>query len=144
MTAFGRDPGLVGRYEELIGSGVYRTSTEHGGPDKAIVHQVLEPFFEARPESAIRVLDSGCGPGEWLEEVVAIASPRSSPTHLYGFDITPGMIDLARQRLDGRIDPANLKVGDVLDPATYASEDENYWACFTPTRFRCFFAPAGG
>ena len=32
MTGFGRDPGLVGRYEDLIGSGVYRSSTEHGSP----------------------------------------------------------------------------------------------------------------
>ena len=27
---------------------------------------------------------------------------------------------------------------------TYASETGDYWACYTPGRFRCFFAPAGG
>lgn len=124
MTGFGRDPGLVGRYEGLIDSGVYRSSTEHGSPDKAIVREVLEPFFRARPDGALRVLDSGCGPGEWLEEVHALASHRSGKTHLSGFDITPGMIDLARERLVGRVDPADIKVGDVLMPETYSSDPD--------------------
>src|ERR687884_311399 len=49
----------------------------------------IQPRLPARPV----IVDLGCGPGLFLRDV----SARAHPAALYGFDITPAMIDYARQ-----------------------------------------------
>ncbi|UVF19862.1 class I SAM-dependent methyltransferase [Microvirga terrae] len=56
----------------------------------------------------LRVLDAACGPGINSE----ILARRGATIH--GFDITPEMIDLARQRCDGL--PAEFRVADLTEP----------------------------
>ncbi|MHB8674360.1 MAG: class I SAM-dependent methyltransferase [Candidatus Limnocylindrales bacterium] len=120
-----RDLALVRRYEDLIRTGVYRSSTEHGSSDKAIVAAVLRPILESHAGLPIRVLDCGCGPGEWLEEIGNLTASSSEATQRFGFDITPGMIDLARSRLKPEVAPDHLCVGDIINPTTYAPQVED-------------------
>jgi SAM-dependent methyltransferase len=122
-TAENRDP-VAERYESLIRSGVYTPSFSHGPGERQLVGDTLEPIIAALAARPAVILDCGCGPGAWLEVVAAIAA-RTGPgrADLDGFDITPGMIELARARLAGIVAPERLHVGDVLDPAAYDFDD---------------------
>ncbi|MFP4129125.1 MAG: magnesium protoporphyrin IX methyltransferase [Halorhodospira sp.] len=59
-----------------------------------------------------RILDAGCGPGDLSAE----AARRGA--EVVGVDVSANLIDIARQRLPGDIDPARIvfHVGDMLDP----------------------------
>jgi SAM-dependent methyltransferase len=114
---------LVGRYETLIGDGVYTERTRHGIPDRAMVDEVLRPILAATASRPIRVLDCGCGPGEWLEVVAGLVTDLGvGPADLRGFDITPGMVALAQARLEPLDRSIRLGIGDILDAATYGSD----------------------
>ena len=76
---------------------------------------VVEPFNAslrryvakvARPEEGMRVLEVGCGTGTNLE-LLAEAGCEVS-----GVDLSPSMMDLARQKLGDR---ADLRLGDAAD-----------------------------
>lgn len=58
-----------------------------------------------------RVLDAGCGSGPLFEDL------RSRGADVSGFDSSPGMLELARQRLG---DAADLRVADLGRPLPYA------------------------
>lgn len=132
MTDGRTDPTLVGRYEALIASGVYQTSTVHGGPDRAMVERILRGVLAARPAGPLRVLDMGCGPGEWLLLIAAVAKEQGvTDLRLRGIDVTPGMIDLARRRLAEAGLDATLGGGDILDRSTYGDADEAFDLVFS-------------
>lgn len=63
--------------------------------------------------SGLRVLDAACGPGLYAEELV------DRGAEVVGFDASPQMVELARQRLDGRAElfehtlDAPLPMGDA-------------------------------
>lgn len=67
---------------------------------------------------AKNVLDAGCGPASFLRELA------KEPLELYGFDLTPEMIDEGR-RVFGSLNlpPERLWVGSVLDPKAFAAPD---------------------
>ena len=112
---------LVDRYHGLIGQGVYTHSSEHGQPDRQFFAEVLTPFFDGLPAQPVAILECGCGSGEWLDEAGRMAdSSRATSVELAGFDLTPGLVDLARERLRDRVTGEQLLVGDVVDPAVYA------------------------
>jgi len=56
-------------------------------------------FFTAQVQARLPshpvMMDLGCGPGLFLRDVAA----RYNPAAIYGYDITPAMIDHARQML---------------------------------------------
>jgi magnesium-protoporphyrin O-methyltransferase len=59
-----------------------------------------------------RILDAGCGTG-----LLAFEAARRG-AQVVAIDLSPTLVDLARQRLPGDIDPASIRfeVGDMLDP----------------------------
>lgn len=64
--------------------------------------------------SGQRVLDAGCGPGLYAEELVARGA------EVVAFDHSPKMVDLARKRLGDR---AMVRVHDLVDPLDWLEED---------------------
>jgi ubiquinone/menaquinone biosynthesis C-methylase UbiE len=58
-----------------------------------------------------RMLDAGCGSGPLFEAL------RSRGAHVSGFDASPAMLELARQRLGA---DADLRVADLSQPLPYA------------------------
>lgn len=70
---------------------------------------------------ACRVIDAGCGPASMLRH---LAVPSRE---LYGFDLTPEMIEEARRVLVPLGVPAGrLWVGSVLEPAAYVAPSEAF------------------
>jgi ubiquinone/menaquinone biosynthesis C-methylase UbiE len=61
-----------------------------------------------------RVLDAGCGPGLYAEELVARGG------EVVAFDHSPRMVDLARNRLG---DKAMVRVHDLVDPLDWLEDD---------------------
>ena len=115
-----RPASLVERYQGLIGGGVYSNSSRHGSPDRKFFAEVLTPIVDALPARPVAILECGCGSGEWLDEAGRLATAgHATAVELAGFDITPGMVDLARERLRDRVAEDRLLVGDVLDPEVY-------------------------
>lgn len=127
MTDDARTPPTVAdRYEDLIQRGVYSDSFVHAAPERHLVESVLRPIIASFTGAGERILDCGCGPGAWLLEVARFVDEAGATADLYGFDLTPGMVDLANTRFAGRHVPAHLWVGDVLDRSAYrtAGADE--------------------
>ncbi|MEM6996219.1 MAG: class I SAM-dependent methyltransferase, partial [Myxococcota bacterium] len=62
-----------------------------------------------------RVLDAGCGPGLYADELLARGA------EVVAADVTPEMIDLARERIGDR---ATLHVADLSQPLTFAADEE--------------------
>lgn len=74
--------------------------------------EALWEFFTAQVQARLParpvVLDLGCGPGLFLRDVGA----RYTPAALYGYDITPAMIDYAQQMTQNGVTPI-LAVHDL-------------------------------
>lgn len=65
---------------------------------------------------AHKVLDAGCGPASMLRDLNELGATR------YGFDLTPEMVDVAREILADQGVPANqIWEGSVLDPDAFRS-----------------------
>lgn len=62
---------------------------------------------------ALRVLDAGCGHGSLLQEL------HNRGAIVSGFDISPAMIELARERLGAT---ADLRIADLAAPLPYADD----------------------
>jgi SAM-dependent methyltransferase len=124
MTGAGPRPDDVAtRYEELIDRGVYSGTFVHGGPERHLVEAVLRPLIASLSGPDARLLDAGCGPGAWLAEVARLGDELGVSPRLFAFDLTPGMVELTKQRLADRPVPITARVGDVLDPAAYRFDD---------------------
>lgn len=93
---------------------------------------LLQEMAEVRP--ADTVLDVACGPG-----LVACAFARSC-SQVTGIDITPAMIDQARQRQDEqRLNNLTWQVGDVL---SLPFADGSFSLVITRYSFHHFLDPA--
>jgi SAM-dependent methyltransferase len=126
MTAMADD--LVDRYEGLIRSGTFTAASTHSVPDRRMVAEILGELLAKRTGAPLRVLDAGCGPGEWLLAIDELARGEGiDDVRLSGFDVVPGMVELARARLGGAGRSADVRVGDILDRATYGAADEGGW-----------------
>ena len=113
MTATQRDVQREG-FTRAIESGDYADDFRHAPKHVGFAARVLAPLLAERSG---RVLEVGCGNGAGLREVAAIAG---ASWQLHGFDLTPAMIGSARRVLRDAGVPAELKLGDALDPAAYA------------------------
>jgi SAM-dependent methyltransferase len=123
---------LVERYHGLIRGGVYSSSSRHGPPDRQFFAEVMTAIVDALPAGPMAILECGCGSGEWLDEAGQIAgASHTTAVRLAGFDITPGLVELARERLRDRAPGERLRVGDVLDPDIYASLGSPFDLVFT-------------
>ena len=117
---------VAARYEGLIAQGVYAGRFHHAPSERGFVADVLRAILEPRRESghAVRVLDCGCGPGEWLDDLAGLAADLELVGLIrMGFDVTPGMVSMARERLAGEPGSVVLWSGDILDPASFRPPD---------------------
>ena len=77
--------------------------------------------YYARPEmirlagdvAGLEILDAGCGSGPLMEAL------RSKDASVSGFDLSPAMVELARERLG---EDADLKVADLGAPLPYPDD----------------------
>ncbi len=109
------DPAAVRRYFDGVGSAAATAgymAHERKLPADAAAYrkqcelEILRDWLDAVPASA-RVLDVGCGSGNWAEVFAARYA------HVTGIDQSAAMIDAARQRL-GAMQNVELLAGDVL------------------------------
>jgi SAM-dependent methyltransferase len=64
--------------------------------------------------AGLRVLDAGCGPGLYAEELIRAGA------HVVGCDQSPALVALARQRTRG---VADLRVHDLSEPLSWLPDD---------------------
>ncbi len=109
------DPAAVRRYFDAVGGAAATAgymAHERKLPAAAAAYrkqcelQILRDWLDAVPPSA-RVLDVGCGSGNWAEVFAARYA------HVTGMDQSAAMIEAARQRL-GTMQNVELVAGDVL------------------------------
>lgn len=107
-------------FDALVQQGVYGKDFVHA-PDMVAFYRdaIAEVVSHFPPEQPLCVLDAGCGTGAWLEVLADFFAEAGRPVRLAGFDLSEKMIAVARDRLDGRVDPACLRQGDALDPMAY-------------------------
>jgi SAM-dependent methyltransferase len=111
-------------FGSLVRTGVYDSRFEHAPHVRAFFEDCMRSARSAAEAAAeLRVLDCGCGPGAWLEALDQLGGDGRRP-QLYGFDLTPEMVETARARLSGKVPPSHLQQGDILAEASYVfSED---------------------
>jgi len=73
----------------------------------------------------LRVLDAGCGPGHYAEELLQRGA------EVVAFDVTPAMVELTRQRVGDR---ATVHVGNLEQPLDFA-EDAAFDVVLSPLTF---------
>lgn len=99
------------------------TAGDHSPYINYLDSRVIEKFFDEMPIAGRSVLEVGCGPGGKLRLV-----HNRQPARLVGADLSPVMIDLARQRLAG----TDVEVV-ALDGGEYPFSDREFDLVFTCT-----------
>lgn len=97
-----------------------RYYADYYGPDAVHppVHRDILRDLLMRAD-ARSLLDAGCGPASFLRDVTDLGMD------LYGFDLTPEMVDEAARVLAGRGVPSTrLWTGSVMDPAAFRCPTE--------------------
>jgi SAM-dependent methyltransferase len=109
-------------FNNLVESGVYSADFEHSERAKAFVSTVLDRVVARRAWSRpITVLDCGCGTGAWLQFIhERLRSAGHTNSRLCGFDLSDRMVEVARQKLGGVADPADLRAGNALERESFA------------------------
>lgn len=112
---------LTSSYGDLVAAGRYSAGSEQPAWAAEFVSDVLRRFLAERPDAGAppRVLECGCGTGVWLATAAHVF--RQSGARLSGFDLSPAMTDVARNRLAGVSPPVEIRVGDLLDDAAYTT-----------------------
>ncbi len=108
-------------FGDLVRKGVFNEKFQHADWARTFFTETLQSLLQELPrDRSARVLDAGCGSGVWLEEVrgVGLTTGRAD-MQLYGFDITPEMVDIAARRLDGSVPRDNFRTGDILEEESY-------------------------
>lgn len=110
-------------FGELVEDGTWGDKFDHPPRMKAFFTSVIGATLRSADSTGgppATVLDAGCGNGAWLDclSTEFIAGQRAGLT-LFGFDITPEMVDAATRRLTDTPGDASLQPGDALDPASY-------------------------
>jgi len=109
---------LVRSYRQLVQDGTYSASFTQSGWARDFVSSVLGvPLARRGSSGSVSILECGSGTGVWLAEVAAMVAER--PGRLYGFDLSPEMVDAARERLAAGGISAVVRTGDILDARSY-------------------------
>ena len=113
---------MTSAYSAEARDGIYSTSFRHADVDRAFVIDVLSPLLRSMlPGTA--VLEVGCGTGDWLQLIGDLLRQVGRPMgDRYGFDLTPEMVEIARERL-GDLPADHVRVGDLLRPEAYEFGD---------------------
>jgi SAM-dependent methyltransferase len=112
-------------FSDLIGQGIYSAEVEHAPQLQRFVEDCLRTAVDlTEAPRGLSILECGCGTGAWLDFLARrLETTEGRMHHYYGFDLTPGMIEVARQRLGERIPPDHLHQGDILQDASYLFND---------------------
>lgn len=111
----------VDAFSTLVNDGTYSASFTHAAPMRRFFSEVVTAALaELRTHSAsgMSVIDCGCGNGAWLDQLTELPGAGRIGA-LYGFDLTPEMIDVAVERLGSKSLSADLCVGNILDERAY-------------------------
>ncbi len=113
-------------FNSLVESGTYSEEFDHPAPLKDFVTTVIDRFVidSNREKHRLRILDSGCGTGTWLSFIRHLLEGAGIESELFGFDLSDGMVDLARRKLAPETDVKHIKQGDLLDGASYKFDGE--------------------
>jgi SAM-dependent methyltransferase len=116
-------------FDSLVESGVYDIAFDHAPLSKAFVGEVLRrivPRFRQRHR--LKILDCGCGTGAWLAFLHGeLTQAGLTQLRLCGFDLSERMVEVARTKLQGLAEAADIRCGNMLDRSSY-----------------CFDGPGGG
>jgi SAM-dependent methyltransferase len=99
-------------FREEVERGTYNPDFQHPESSRRFFREVFEDVFARMPRRPLDILEVGCGNGVWLE----LLKNWRPDCNYYGFDLTPEMIDLARQRFGASV---TLGVGDATVAADY-------------------------
>ncbi len=109
-----------GSFNALVEAGVYSAGFDHPPPLKAFVAKLVsEQVIPRAADRPLRILDCGCGTGAWLVYLGSLLEEAGINCDLYGFDLSDGMVELAREKLSDLVDPLHIHRGDMLDAASY-------------------------
>lgn len=120
-------------FSKLIGQGVYSNRFQHDPDAQKFFEDAMRHALSLIPSSdETSILDCGCGTGDWLE----FFHNTQGGKHIFqyfGFDLTPGMIDLARQRLAAHVPADHLHPGDILNEPSYVfgTPDQTFDVIYT-------------
>ena len=107
----------VKRCYSTWGESYYREYYGKDAPYPPVHLQLITSLVESI--SPRRLLDAGCGPASMLRHLVKPAR------EVYGFDLTPEMVDEARRILgELEVAPQRIWQGSVLDAAAFACPGE--------------------
>ena len=108
-------------FGELIEQGTYSPAFDHAQHAKRFVESCVVEAVESLSEAkSLSILDCGCGTGIWLDALrrIPILASRADDQY-YGFDLTPEMIELAREKLSEQVPADHLHAGDILLETSY-------------------------
>lgn len=108
-------------YADGEGNGLFDFTGRHGFTDREIWGRIDAALIRLRTSGrhAIRILDAGCGPGTWLLRTAIRARDLGfTAIDARGFDISPGLIELAKARLAMCED---VHIGISFDVADFAN-----------------------
>ena len=108
-------------FGRLARDGTYGPRFTHSPSAHAFVEQcLLEAISCVSPTKQMLILDCGCGPGAWLSFIQqTLSAVRTQQLRLHGFDLTDAMVAIARNRLVNMVPADQIRVGDILDDASY-------------------------
>ncbi|MBI2950939.1 class I SAM-dependent methyltransferase, partial [bacterium] len=94
---------------------VYGPAYRHPPESHAFFESVLRAALsQVAAPPPFRVLEIGCGNGYWIRAVAQTAAEMGLAVDLRGVDITPALIDLAKEALKDLTPAPALSVGDLL------------------------------
>ncbi len=86
-------------------------------PDRVVDLMVGKLFAGGAPEASSRVLDPGCGNGEFIAGVLRLCAQRRWPVPtIVGIELDPGRASTATQRFWG-IEQVTIRQADFLQPS---------------------------
>jgi SAM-dependent methyltransferase len=94
---------------------VYGPAYRHPPESHAFFESVLRAALsQITATPPLQVLEVGCGNGYWLRAVAQTATEMGLGVDLRGVDVTPALIDLAKEALKDLTPAPALSVGDLL------------------------------
>ncbi|MFQ5535041.1 MAG: sulfotransferase [Sphingomonadales bacterium] len=108
-------------FGSLVANGVYGQDFRHSDEAEAFFVACMRASIDGIVSAKrLTVLECGCGTGIWLDTLRRkCLTGKAGPHALYGFDITPEMVEIAREKISDHAPAGHLRVGDVIKPNSY-------------------------
>jgi SAM-dependent methyltransferase len=108
---------LVSTYRELVRTGTYSAAFTQSDWARRFVSDVLGQSLAAIAPRPMSILECGSGTGIWLADLSVLTAGRE--VRLHGFDLSPEMVEAARQRFANLGSTVDVQVSDLFDPRAY-------------------------